>query len=185
MPRRKSPAKKPVPPKAEIVHVEPEHESEQSASARAKAEERARAKNAIVSHVADFLSFVDACKLEGVAVRTAYDWLADDVGFAAEYERAKVQAKTKALDCVRDTIKDRDHSQSLSAATWWLERKHPKEFGKAAVEVNISQHAGGIDMGLTREDFAAMSTEDLKKIREAQAVVKRIREARSAVAGGS
>lgn len=185
MPRRKAPAKKPAAPPAPIVPYEAPQEDEQTSSAQARAEARARAKTAIVSHVADFLSFVDACKLEGVAPRTAYDWMADDPKFAAEYERAKVQAKSKALETVRDTMKNRDHSQSLNAATWWLERKHPKEFGKAAVEVNISEHSGGIDMGLTREDFAAMSTEDLRTIRAAQAVVKRIREARNAVAGGS
>ena len=71
------------------------------------------------------LSFADSCTLTGVVPSTVYAWCKKYSWFQLAVDKARVRAK---VDCIK-TVRNAAKRKNVAAAEWWLERRHPEEFG--------------------------------------------------------
>jgi transposase len=72
----------------------------------------------------------DAAEFNGVAYSTVKERQKSDAEFSARLARARVKFKVASLAIVAKAA-----PKTYTAATWWLERAYPHEFGKQRVEL--------------------------------------------------
>ena len=71
------------------------------------------------------LSMSDASILTSVSLSTVHVWCKKFSWFALAVDKARVRAKR---DCIK-TVRNAAKRKNVAAAEWWLERRHPEEFG--------------------------------------------------------
>jgi hypothetical protein len=114
----------------------------------------------IEQHLRAGLWRANAAELAGIAMRTLQTWMAkgsaelEDAGeelersgamprlgkyarFAATVLAVEAETEAKMVGVVVTCTRSRDKDLAFKAATWWLERKRPLVYGKAAMRVDL------------------------------------------------
>ena len=91
------------------------------------------------------LSLTDSCAHTSIDRGTVYNRKKRDAKFSAEFEKALIAPKVRAIQVVQ-----RAFGASWQSAAWWLERKHKDEFALRSehvgangqpLEINIVNYA--------------------------------------------
>lgn len=77
-----------------------------------------------------------ACEAVGLGRSTFYEWIGADEEFSTHVLRAEAQAEIHATECIRQAA-----LTNWRAAAWWLERRHPEDWGKPTAARVLKQMA--------------------------------------------
>ena len=96
---------------------------------------------------------INACDAVGINPTTYYDWMNKGEKatkgryreFYLDVKKAKAEAVTRNVAIVQKAA-----ATTWQAAAWWLERTHPKEFGKKDVEINMSRRDSRVQINLEK-----------------------------------
>lgn len=80
---------------------------------------------ALVNRLANGITIEDACDLEGIGTTTHGSWMETKSGYRADIKKALKKVKELQLKTVLSAGK-----KSWQASAWYLERRHPEEFGR-------------------------------------------------------
>jgi hypothetical protein len=108
----------------------------------------------------------DSCLASGISDTTYRVWLKQGTKFpktiygefSRGIERATAIAITKNMDIIQKAS-----LKSWQAAAWWLERRHPDDFG---LQTRTKQEITGKDGGpiVTKREIPCYTTEELKEV---------------------
>ncbi|MBM3256580.1 MAG: hypothetical protein FJZ04_03905 [Candidatus Moranbacteria bacterium] len=87
-----------------------------------------------------------ACNYAGIPERTYYENLQRNEDFRSKMRAAQNYARIAAGNVVMDDIV---HNKDVQTAKWWLEKKHPDEFGNQPL---VAQQFNVGELKITRGD---------------------------------
>ena len=139
---------------------------------RTKATERKEERQEqVLSFLSSLHLIKDALALAGVPRGTYDEWLRDPE-FAARADQASTAAKERALSVIREElgVKGKRGKESARVAMWLLERRFPSEYG-AKSSVEDSHPPRAIGLGISAEEAAVLTTEELEALDQAEQIM--------------
>lgn len=88
-------------------------------------------KKRVIKLLKSGLTQKDAAFLSGRNEDTLGRWKNEDADFADKIERAKIESKKGAVELILQIAREKKDWRPIA---WFLERRYPQEFGKAALE---------------------------------------------------
>jgi len=92
----------------------------------------------IVDRVASGVPLKYAAQAAGIGERTLRRWVADGKSGAKPFTALVAALKKAEADAIARNVGliQKEAAKTWTAAAWWLERRHPKQFGNSRREVN-------------------------------------------------
>lgn len=105
-----------------------------------------------------------AGRASGISHETFSQWLREHPDFSEQVTQAEQEAVAKAVEMVLSAA----FKGQWGAAAWWLERRHPQEWGKVdRLELYAQVREWARGMNLDEEEVEQQARQVLKEIRSA------------------